>query len=121
MPAPEASASRLVVNADDLGISPAVTKGILEAHEAGILKSASLMANAPGFEDAVRRLRSCPTLGVGLHFNLTAGRPLSAQTPEGGLVDRSGRFHPLGRFILRCAAGRVKAEAIERELRAQLG
>jgi predicted glycoside hydrolase/deacetylase ChbG (UPF0249 family) len=69
--------AQLIVNADDFGLSPGVNRGILEAHEKRIVTSTSLMANTPGFDDAVRLARSAPDLGVGFHFNLTYGVPLS--------------------------------------------
>src|SRR5437762_7703708 len=70
-------APRLVVNADDFGLSAGVNRGILEAHAAGVVSSVSVLVNAPGWDDAVGRLRDLgarPGLGVGLHVNLTMGR-----------------------------------------------
>src|SRR5205807_5023437 len=85
----------LVVNADDFGLSPGVTDGILEAHAAGVVSSVSVLVNAPGWEHAVAALRGGsgggPTLGAGLHLNLTAGEPVSGGR---SLVHgRTGRFH----------------------------
>ena len=57
---------RLIVNADDLGYTEAVNRGILEAHEHGIVTSASLMVDRPGAQDGVARARGT-TLSVGLH------------------------------------------------------
>src|ERR1051326_732608 len=90
---------RLVVNADDFGLSPGVTDGILEAHAAGVVSSVSVLVNAPGWEHAVAALRGATSLGVGLHLNLTAGDPLS----EGRtLVDaHTGRFHGLAGLVTR--------------------
>ena len=71
---------RLVVNADDFGLSTGVNRGILEAHAAGVVSSVSVLVNTPGWTDALRRLRDlgpAPGLGVGLHLNLTMGRPVS--------------------------------------------
>jgi chitin disaccharide deacetylase len=58
----------LVVNADDLGLTVGVNNGIFDAHERGILTSASLMASAPGAADAIRRASIRPTLGIGVHL-----------------------------------------------------
>jgi predicted glycoside hydrolase/deacetylase ChbG (UPF0249 family) len=58
----------LVVNADDLGMSPGVNEGVLEAHARGIVTSASLMVNRPGAEHATTLLGAHPALSVGLHF-----------------------------------------------------
>src|SRR3989442_4639335 len=75
-------ARSLVVNADDFGLSAGVNRGVLEAHEAGVVSSVSVLVNAPGWTDAVQRLRDLgspllPGLGIGLHLNLTTGRPIS--------------------------------------------
>ena len=58
----------LVVNADDLGLSPGVNAGIIKAHANGIVTSASLMVNRPGAEDAAGLLGEHPALSIGLHF-----------------------------------------------------
>jgi predicted glycoside hydrolase/deacetylase ChbG (UPF0249 family) len=69
MRASEGTAIRLlVVNADDLGLSPGVSDGIFEAHANGIVTSASLMVNRPGAEHAAAQLGVHPELSVGLHF-----------------------------------------------------
>jgi chitin disaccharide deacetylase len=68
----------IVVNGDDLGISPGVNRGILEAHRRGPLTSASLMVNMPASQEGARLARDLPALSVGLHANLTdaSGQPL---------------------------------------------
>src|SRR5206468_2930594 len=58
----------VVVNADDLGLSPGVNRGIIEAHERGIVTSASLMVRWPAAAEAAAYARSRPQLGVGLHL-----------------------------------------------------
>lgn len=64
---------RLIVNADDLGATDGVNRGIVRAHEKGIVTSASLMVHGRGAEDAVAVARAHPGLGVGLHWDLDAG------------------------------------------------
>ena len=61
---------RLVVNADDLGLTEGVTEGILHAARHGIVTSASLMVRAPGAEHAARAVQALPGLSVGLHLDL---------------------------------------------------
>jgi predicted glycoside hydrolase/deacetylase ChbG (UPF0249 family) len=109
----------LVINADDLGFAPGVNRGILEAHAAGTVSSASLMVGAPAFGDAIERVRSeAPKLGVGLHFDLVAGKPLTAAP---SLVDpATGRFHPLEALARRALGGQVDAAEVRRECEAQL-
>jgi chitin disaccharide deacetylase len=59
---------RLIVNADDLGLTDGVNRGIIEAHTAGVLTSASLMVDTPGAERGAETAREHPALSVGLHF-----------------------------------------------------
>lgn len=69
-PAGAAAASRerfVIVNADDLGLSAEIDRGILEAHDRGIVTSASLLVDAPDAEAAVREARRRPRLGLGVH------------------------------------------------------
>lgn len=110
---------QLVINADDLGFAPGVNRGIAEAHEAGTLSSASMMVNTPAFHEAAEMVHArVPTLGVGLHLNLIAGRPL-AEVPT--LADpRTGLFYPLDQLARRALAGRVSAADVRRECDAQL-
>lgn len=63
-------ARRLVVNADDFGLSPGVNRGIVTAFEQGILTSTSLMVRWPAAKEAARYARTQPSLGVGLHIDL---------------------------------------------------
>jgi len=70
---------RVVVNADDLGLSEGVNRGIFEAHERGILTSASLMVRHKGLSDAVSYCQKNPRLGVGLHLDLGEWRLSSGE------------------------------------------
>lgn len=96
-----------------------MNRGIVEAHEAGTLSSASMMVNTPAFADAVDLVRTrAPRLGVGLHLNLITGRPL-AEVPT--LADpRTGEFHSLAELARRAIAGRISAVDVRRECDAQL-
>ncbi len=60
-----------ICNADDFGVTRGVNRGVLEAHRAGVLTSASLMVNRPGSVEAASLAAGHPDLGVGLHVNLT--------------------------------------------------
>jgi chitin disaccharide deacetylase len=118
------NATRLIVNADDLGFVESVNRGIIEAIERGIVTSASLMVNMPGRDDAIRRLgellgrRDGAPPSVGLHLNIVAGRPLDRC---GTLTHpRTGEFLPVLALAWRAWAGRLDPRDIERELNAQL-
>jgi chitin disaccharide deacetylase len=64
----------LIVNGDDFGASPGITRGILEAHRGGILTSTSLMVDRPSSAEAARLARGLPRLSVGLHVDLPDGK-----------------------------------------------
>ena len=113
---------RLIVNADDLGWSETVTGGILRAHRQGIVTSTTLLVNLPGSEDALDRVRrEAPALAVGVHLNLTEGRPLLPAAEVRPLADRRGRLRPgLARLFLKARLSRAARAAIEREFDAQV-
>lgn len=110
----------LVVNADDLGLSVLVNDGIEQAVAAGVVTSASLMVNTPGFDDAVRRAHGLgPRLGVGLHFNLTTGASIAPAGKVRSLLDGAGRFLPLAGLLRRALGGGVRPEEVRVEADAQ--
>src|SRR5205814_8398909 len=108
---------RLIINADDFGISPGVNIGIIEAVGAGAVTSASLIVNLPGSADAVSRARPFRSLSLGLHFNLTTGRPL---TPTPSLTSNTGEFYALPMLLARASLGLLEESDIERECLAQI-
>ena len=82
----------LIVTADDFGLSERVNEAVERGHRDGILSAASLMVGAPAQDDAVRRAREFPKLGVGLHVTLLDGRPVLPPSEIPGLVGTNGRF-----------------------------
>ena len=112
---------RLIVNADDFGLCASVNRGILEAHRDGIVTSATILANGPGFEEAVALGRGAPGLGVGVHLNLTRGRALSPPVAVPSLVRSDGTFaHSLGGLALALLRRRVSLDEVRREWEAQV-
>jgi chitin disaccharide deacetylase len=85
---------RLIVNADDLGLSHGITDGILQSYQQGIVTSASLMVNQPATDYAIARLRDAPNLDVGIHLNLCQGKPVSPPERIPSLVGKDGKFLP---------------------------
>jgi len=66
---------KLIVNADDLGLTAGVNRAVVETHSGGVVSSATLMANGAAFEDAVNVARSAPSLSVGCQlWSVTGGR-----------------------------------------------
>lgn len=83
--------NKLIINSDDFGYSKAINHAVIDAHQEGILTSATLMTNTPGFEHAVKLAKENPTLGVGVHLVLTFLKPLRNDVPS--LVDEAGTFY----------------------------
>jgi hopanoid biosynthesis associated protein HpnK len=86
-------AKRLVVNADDFGLSESVNRGILVAHRDGILTSASLLATGRAFASAVASAHQFPDLSVGVHLNVSEGTPVSSAARVATLVNERGNLH----------------------------
>ena len=111
----------LIVNADDLGWTEGVNRGIAEAHHHGIVTSASLLANGCAFESGVDLAMTTPGLGVGVHLNLSDGPPVADPETVTSMVNDQGEFAggPEG-LLLRLARRSVALEEVEREWDAQI-
>jgi hopanoid biosynthesis associated protein HpnK len=83
---------RLIVNADDFGLSHSVNEAVIRAHREGILTTASLMVNERGFDEAVKLAKENPRLGVGLHLTLLMGHSTLPPGKIPGLVNSRGEF-----------------------------
>ncbi len=102
------SPARIILNADDLGYDPAVSRGILEAMRQGVVSSATLMVNTPHSEDAARQASG---LAIGLHLNLARHAPVWTGFPS-ALLKNGELFEP--------EAAALPAEVVEQETLAQL-
>jgi chitin disaccharide deacetylase len=112
---------QLILNADDFGLTRGINEGIIRAHRDGILTSATLMANGPAFDEAVKRARENPELAVGCHLVLVGGTPVAPLEEIPSLVDGQNRLPgSLGAFVAKLSAGWIRLKQIERELRAQI-
>jgi hopanoid biosynthesis associated protein HpnK len=112
---------RLIVNADDFGMTPGVNRAIVHAHRNGIVTSTSLLANGLAFDDAVAAARENPSLGVGVHLNLTEGVPVGDPRKLAGLVNPAGEFAAgPAALVKRMLTRQIPADAIEHEFRAQI-
>jgi chitin disaccharide deacetylase len=83
---------RLIVNADDFGLSKSVNEAVIRAHCEGVLTTASLMVNESGVDEAVALAKENPKLGVGLHLTLLVGHSALAPEKIPGLVNSRGEF-----------------------------
>jgi hopanoid biosynthesis associated protein HpnK len=113
---------RLIINADDFGLTAGVNRAIIELHRAGGLTSTTLMAKAAATDAAIEIARFSPALGVGCHVVLVDGEPALSASELPTLVDSStGRFHSkLGAFLKRLYLGRIRSAEIEAETAAQI-
>jgi chitin disaccharide deacetylase len=85
---------RLIVTADDFGLTLSVNEAVEEGHRRGILTAASLMVTGDAAADAVARAKHLPQLGVGLHLVLVDGAPVLPPEQIPALVGSDGRFSP---------------------------
>jgi len=115
------AARRLIVAADDFGMSAGVNAGILRAHREGVLTETSLMVNGAAFDDAVARARATPSLSVGLHLMLVQGRCAAPPHAIPLLVDAAGYFGnaPIWAGVRYFFTPGVRAQ-LRREISAQL-
>jgi chitin disaccharide deacetylase len=112
---------KLIVNADDFGLTKRVSEAIVDAHRRGIVTSTTLMANGAAFGTATALSRQMPRLGIGVHLNLSEGMPVSPASRIPSLLNARGRLHLTpGRLWKAIATRRVRLADVEAELRAQI-
>ena len=115
-------APRLIINADDFGLTPGINRAVAELYQAGAITSATMMANGAAFEEAVAIALANPSLGVGCHVVLTDGVPISDPQSiptllggDGGMLRTS-----LADFVQALVRGTISEDDIEREAMAQV-
>ena len=106
---------KLIVNADDFGLTRGVNLGIAEACARGIVRSTTVMAGMPAITHAAKLARQNPSLKTGVHLRLTAGAPMAEGVPS--LLGDDNRLQSQGLFW---ENQRMDPEEIEKELRAQI-
>jgi hopanoid biosynthesis associated protein HpnK len=112
---------RLIVNADDFGLTDGVNRGIAEGFRRGILTSATLMANGGAFAGAVAAANANPELGVGCHLVLIGGRAVADRRKIPLLADSEGRLPTdLPRLVAKLARGKEAGRQVREEFRAQV-
>jgi predicted glycoside hydrolase/deacetylase ChbG (UPF0249 family) len=115
-------AARLILNADDFGLTRGINRALAQLHAAGALTSATLMANGPAFDDAVAIARARPALGVGCHVVLADGVPVSPPDAIPTLLgsDRETLRPSLSQLVRDLLLHRIDEADIEREALAQV-
>jgi len=112
---------KLIINADDFGLCKGVNKAVAQAHTSGVLTSTTLMSNMPAADEAVNIAKNLPDLGVGVHLNVSEGRPLSDDPCIDCLLDADGQFAlSLFKLSLLSACTRKIRNAVESEFAAQI-
>ncbi|MCI0380559.1 MAG: ChbG/HpnK family deacetylase [Gemmataceae bacterium] len=112
---------RLLIIADDFGIGPATTQGILELARSGVLSGTVLIANSLYARDAAAAWRRAgKPIGLGWHPNLTLDAPVLPAERVPSLVRGDGRFWHIGSFLRRLFLGRIRKDEVAAELTAQL-
>ncbi len=114
--------ARLIVNADDFGLTRGINRAIKELHEAGVLSSATLMATGSAFDHAVAIARELPSLGVGCHIVLVDGTPVSPPHKISTLLGSDGKSFrtSLTHFVSDLLLGKVDEDQIVGEAIAQV-
>jgi len=111
----ELDLKHLIVNADDFGVSMPVNKGILAGHKKGIITSTSILANSPCFEESIKLLKANPSLNVGIHLNITSGKPVSNLK---SLVDKNNNFKSYNQHLLGLSL--INKTEVAKEFNAQI-
>jgi predicted glycoside hydrolase/deacetylase ChbG (UPF0249 family) len=111
---------RLIINADDFGLTCDVNRAVIECYKKGSITSTTLIVNASFVEDAVICAKENPGLGVGFHFNLSMGKPISDPRKIPSLVDNKGFFHTRSIFEMKSVLGLINKKDIETEFLAQV-
>jgi chitin disaccharide deacetylase len=110
---------RLIVNADDFGLTSGVNRAIIEGNRSGIVTSATLMANARATDAAIDLAKAQPSLKIGCHVVLIDGLPLTANLPT--LTNGAPRFRSsLKQFAIAAVLKQIAAEEVQREVEAQI-
>ena len=117
----KAKVRNLIVNADDLGWTEGVNRGIVEAHRKGLVTSTTLLANGRAFDSGIDTARKNPQLGIGVHLNLSDGPPAASADQVPGLLNSAGELDggPEGLLLLIAHRG-LRLDEIEREWDAQI-
>ena len=84
---------KLILNADDFGLSASVNKGIIECFNEGLISSTTMMMNTPYTDEAIKLAKEHNIKNIGVHLNLTYGKSVLPASEVPSLVDENGTFH----------------------------
>jgi predicted glycoside hydrolase/deacetylase ChbG (UPF0249 family) len=110
---------QLIINSDDYGRTPEISRGIREAHLRGVVTSTTCMMNIPTTAaDVAVACKETPNLGMGVHLVLTMGRPISAPESVSSIVDEQGNFFKYTPLIEHLSS--IQMDEVKKEWRAQV-
>jgi predicted glycoside hydrolase/deacetylase ChbG (UPF0249 family) len=110
---------RLIVNSDDYGRTPEISRGIRDAHLRGVVTSTTCMMNIPTTAEDIRiALKETPSLGLGVHLVLTTGDPVSAPETLPSITDENGNFLKYRPLVEQVA--HLHIDEVKKEWRAQI-
>ncbi len=111
---------RLIISADDFGLTPGVNQAVRELAAVGTITATNVMVNMPYADQISFVAAEYPRLSIGIHINLTQGRPVLPPEQVSSLVDENGVFHPRRELTRRAMLGRVSHKECAREISAQV-
>ncbi|MDI6759288.1 MAG: ChbG/HpnK family deacetylase [Candidatus Brocadiaceae bacterium] len=111
---------KLIINADEFGLTQGANRAIIESYLFGTVSSTTMIVNMWAFREAVHLAKENPGLGIGIHLNLTDGRPVLPAEEVKSLVNSDGSFYSRRDLIIRLLSHKVNPEEIKRELNAQV-
>ncbi|MFH1454397.1 MAG: carbohydrate deacetylase [Armatimonadota bacterium] len=107
---------KIIVNADDYGLTYSACEGIVKAYNDGIVKSTTFMINLPDADKKFAITKDCTGLDIGVHLNVTYGKPVSDPSEVSSLLDENGSFFRKPSIV----AEKAKPEEVEKEWEAQI-
>lgn len=107
---------KVIINADDFGLTMGCSLGIIKALKEGLVTSTTIMMNMPKTKDSIQLAKENMINAMGVHLNLTAGRPLSPTNEIPSLLDKQGRFNKTNIYPSKT----LNLNEVERELERQI-
>lgn len=111
---------RLIINADDFGMTEGINRAIADCHRQGVVTSTTLLVNGEAVDSARELAAATPSLGVGLHLNLTSGAPTLPAESVSSLLGGDGLFPGANKALARLSMGAVNRQELDREIAAQV-
>jgi len=112
---------KLIIEADDFGLSPGINKGIKEVINYGIVRSTNVLINFSYSEEATELQNFYPNISIGVHINVTCGYPISDSRKVKSIIDPiTGEFYGYRDFVKRITHGRIVLKELETEFIAQM-